>query len=119
MLSAEVIYPNKVKSRTITCADCGVEYPNSDYTVLFKSFKISYFETNSSELPSASATLCHECLLNSILYASEVNGNVETSFTIMTKDHEYTFNFHPEESANPEGDDSPEDFLRGLFADDE
>jgi len=119
MLSAEVIYPNKVKSRTITCADCDVEYPSSDYILLFKSFKISYFETSSSELPSASATLCHECLLNSILYASKENGDKEMPFTILTKDHEYTFHFHPEESDLPEGDDSPEDFLRGLFADDE
>lgn len=98
MLCAELIYPDKIRARSLCCDACDVKYSKKDCQLLYKNFKIAYFLVSSSELPIAVVTLCHDCLFNSISESTMELKPEEVSFKILTEAHEYVFNFEPEES---------------------
>jgi len=74
-----------------------------------------------TELPEAVCTLCHDCLFNSISRVSELNDAAEVSFQIFTENHEYVFNFEPDEGtglgAGIYNGPATEDLLRELLDD--
>ena len=126
MLCAEIIYPNKIKARSICCEECNVKYGTKDCELLYNNFKIAYFNVNSTELPEAIRTLCHDCFFNSISYASKLEKEKEISFKIFTEKHEYIFNLEPEENQTFSGGFSSEssgphteELLRELLDEDD